>query len=157
MGFAWARGLGAGLALMSVLLLAPVAQAQTAVTEPARLQKFPRAQRIQPMVTALRGNTTTNTIPVAQAAKQVIKPVTKTAATKTAAATGATAPAAPQTFVAYTCKIGQEYSVERKTCYTPGVTSATGRVASVRSQSVRASRPAAVSATRSSLGRKRQR
>ena len=60
------------------------------------------------------------------------------------------APKQPK-FVAYTCKLGEDYSVERKTCFTPGVAKSSTSDARHVVKSA-ASRPPVDMATRSSLG-----
>ena len=152
---------GSAIALASVLganllVIAPAAVAQTAPAASSTPQRFPQARRIEPLVASLHGGGTTNTIPSAPNAKQVIKAVTPSAVKK--AAIIAPAIIAPQPkFVAYTCKIGQEYSVERKTCFTPGVTRVVPRIGRAASRSERSARIAEASAGRSALGRKKNR
>jgi hypothetical protein len=87
----------------------------------------PHIRQIEPMVAPLPRKIAIPRVAAAQGAIVVAKaqlppqPI-KVAAQPEKAVTAKGAPAPGRAkFVAYTCKLGQEYSVERKTCYTPGV------------------------------------
>ena len=90
------------------------------------------------------------------AGSQALQPAAQvTAGTTVAAAAPAAAPAAASgKFVATTCRVGQDYSIERRTCFTPGVTVASSGKAKARQAAGRKAlaRAAAEPGHRSALG-----
>ena len=95
--------------------------AKTAIPPPiaaASLAAPPAAPSTASTLKSAAGST------AAAAAVPVGRIATRAPAIMTPALAATGAPTPKPKFVAYTCKIGQDYSVERKTCFTPGVAKA---------------------------------
>ena len=165
------RAANAMLMISSVLAAITPALAQTA---DALLPKAPIARQILPLVEPVKRKAPAAVSNLAPGLKSAgaaatprvtaaVKPVARTKIVTVAPpATQPAAPAvaqpatiaAPRQFVAYTCKLGQDYSVERRECFTPGVTTAAGvgKKASQKAGRTTLARAAAEPGKRSSLG-----
>ena len=113
-----------------VPMVAPIKRVLPSVAAiPAAPKKIlPSVAATPPAATVVQASAATPAAPAlpltAKPAASIPAPATKVAAPPKAAPVMAATTRQPK-FVAYTCKLGQDYSVARKTCFTPGVTSAT--------------------------------
>ena len=112
--------------------IAPKAASSATASAPAASVPVPSAATAAAMTspTAAAGAAPPPPSAVATTATKAAPPPHKNGQTTNAARATLPAPAGvkPHKLVAYTCKIGQDYSVERKICFTPGVKSAAAPV-----------------------------